>query len=831
VETAASQLYDRVRTRSKEKYTNKLGKETKLGQLGEKVFSKWIDETDASWEGKIASKAGKVGIGISKALGKLPTSSRKNYLSARYESAALTEALADTEVFAQTQGAEIARIIAESGIDAKLVGKKVIGSFLEHAEDLLTPYGKEIALAYNEAATNLARIPYEWQIADATSQQYKKYTQALEAFDVQKNRMLPVLAQAKEGGRQSALAATATAETAIKLLSFLSSNPDASAKLRRLGTKNALVRSVQDTVTERGTQVLAGSIARRGLGRLVGFIAAPITGSVSAYYAGKRRAKESLRDADALARRGNVQTGELAKRMSSADRKIYQLGKLSQQLEFETDPEKRQAILSQLRTNTDFIETKLALGTIDFGKEEGRLTRQSTLISKLHEARVAIAVELQGETLDNLFEHANVSGLDARAREMIKTIGARNDARVASARNAMIDTRARTAAKWGAVMGTIGAAVSEYLHHTPDTAHSTHVDPLAHPAEQVLSKNKTALGHGPHIETTPGSLTVHNSAAEVVFSSKGAGQTLLDFRNSAAFKALSPETQKVFQGNIWEVTKKLQEYLPNAKDGKESILAGKGSHFGVTKDGVVYLADTGTKKMHVLGTIEHGTWHAHTDKTLRYIDAEHTARGAESAQHTASPKTQEETFEFDTSPNAQEQAFEFATEGNAQEWVQLHTADTTAPAHTLREEIYHAYDANNHPPLSLHDTRTLNDIAHGEPFRGSRFSPEDLAIIERESNRHFVESVDEWFGIYNHSHRKLKVSGFESPDWNAVKNMNARTLLATKASEVTHPQIRAMLKDIQNSLVYNDPTPPPQDMNVEDYLKHLFRKEMERHDW
>ena len=117
-----------------------------------------------------------------------------------------------------------------------------------------------------------------------------------------------------------------------------------------------------------------------------------------------------------------------------------------------------------------------------------------------------------------------------------------------------------------------------------------------------------------------------SSLAQVEFSSKGAGQTLLNFRNSEAFTELkntNPEMAKFFEGDIWEVTQKLKEYMPNAEDGNESVVVGKGSTFGVTEDGRIYLTDTNNGgEINVLGKINPDGSFTEGDPNLDYIDTD-----------------------------------------------------------------------------------------------------------------------------------------------------------------------------------------------------------------
>ena len=128
--------------------------------------------------------------------------------------------------------------------------------------------------------------------------------------------------------------------------------------------------------------------------------------------------------------------------------------------------------------------------------------------------------------------------------------------------------------------------------------------------------------------------------AHVEFSSKGAEQTILNFRHSPNFKNLTPEQQTAFDGSVVKIAKQLKEFRPDAADGKESVSFLKGSQFNVSSEGKIFITEPGDK-ITVLGHIDGTTIKADVNEAdLKYIHAgAHHAAEAAGKAHRADPES------------------------------------------------------------------------------------------------------------------------------------------------------------------------------------------------
>ncbi len=788
-----------------------------VSENASKAFSGRLETVDKTYAGEksLVFKVQKWGEKVSIA-------ARKNFLTARDQKKILKKTLgADAGIFVSEVAPELIAVFGNSGLRAELGpdGKTVVTDFagLENP----SPLARQMAEEYNVAASALARVPHEWRLEGATPKQKKTYENARLALVAAQDRLSPELiehARRTAPGENPEIFAAAQlqkSEALADTMSWLSAHPDAARRLTQIDSRSAMREGLKDITAER-IAIGVGSGALKGLSLFAG----PVVGYFVGKYRGKERAKKSLSEQDKLARRGQRYTGDTAIRMGSAERQIGYLTKYKNQLLEASSDVERMKFAAELKTRVDFIELKLAAGHVNFGAMNGRFMRQYELGKILNEAKVAMSVHSNEKELGNIFLHDDetaVSLKDAWARKLIFKTGAGKKESIELARKQEIERQGR----WGAFYGTlsgIGGAGFRYLHdhvglldvklgvprihaqHPPTVPHeafsfkgssdgirtqgSPAIDKLAHAqfAQRPSELMPSSAAQGNLVEAP---MSTDDAAASVAFSSKGAEQTLLDFRHTAEFKNLSPEQQAFFKGNVAKIAEQLKA-VRTSESGTESLTVGAGSKFGVTPDGKILVTDSlHGGKTTVLGHFENGAFKADaTESDLQYVHA------AKPEASSASPVRHED----------------IASKAGR---VPRHTAEDLGLKHASPEEtvVANPKDQVNLTPeqlreLAAHnealkeidsDYVSYNDMNQYSP--AEELTPGQLDRVDRVADRMARHQINRFFTYMDRSGNM--VHGQNSPVWRSMSFTPMRSVLSQDINTFQPPGIRPFLRHMR----------------------------------
>lgn len=186
-------------------------------------------------------------------------------------------------------------------------------------------------------------------------------------------------------------------DSRVHQLQTLRTNPDAVQALAEIEDKSFITESVKHFFAGPGAYMALGTIGRTVGGAALGFVGAPIASASVAWLRSWNRTAAELRERDRNARAGvvdkksgalNVVAAEDAERTVMVDGKpMYngltaKLERLRLQTEQATGDQKKR-LLEQLRLRVEYVHDKQKLQRVNYGKAEGRVSRQVALTEAL----------------------------------------------------------------------------------------------------------------------------------------------------------------------------------------------------------------------------------------------------------------------------------------------------------------------------------------------------------------------------------------------------------------------------------------------------------------
>lgn len=246
---------------------------------------------------------------------------------------------------------------------------------------LMTERQKEQSKEFNRVATLYSKIPYEWSLATATTDQKKEYERMHAQFEHAKEQILKV----EQGiiGDKDSLLFVADIENKIRLNQFVNTHPDAEKQLQSIESDNVLKKVAGDIVTERGIYFGAGLATRTFATGLLGAIGFPLAAVGMGGWMARKRAAETLRERDIAARQGKKDTSNEARNVATAHVLFEKLEGLVARINSEPDEKKRQQHLAALQVRLEYTKNKLDAGLVDFGSVDRRIVNQYGLMDAL----------------------------------------------------------------------------------------------------------------------------------------------------------------------------------------------------------------------------------------------------------------------------------------------------------------------------------------------------------------------------------------------------------------------------------------------------------------
>ncbi len=267
----------------------------------------------------------------------------------------------------------------------------------------------------NAAAYEFTKTPAEWKGRALGTEEWKitnffkekvlrtsgkvqesAYEKRAAAYELKKLQLEEVL-------KQKGYDDTKIAETLIDLdsrvyqLQTLRTSPDAMAELANIKDRSFFAESAKHFFAGPGAYMALGAVGRTLGGAALGFVGAPIASASVAWLRSWNRTAAELRERDRNARAGvvdkkkgalNVVAVEDAERTIMVNGKPMQNGltakleRLLEQAEHATGDQKKR-LLEQLRLRVEYVHDKQKLQRVNYGKADGRVSRQVALTETL----------------------------------------------------------------------------------------------------------------------------------------------------------------------------------------------------------------------------------------------------------------------------------------------------------------------------------------------------------------------------------------------------------------------------------------------------------------
>lgn len=375
VETLEQQLLDKVKRGAKEAFEEDLKKSGKLGRIWKNV--------------------------------------RKGYNIAKKEQEVLQKHKDGESLISQ----ETAKALAEtvSSITAPITYKEGRTEISYMEEKDASGVENSFAKEFNTAANIFSKIPSEWQFSHNKKEQ-AQYRQSKEVFDTACSE---IIAQAPEASQGELMEKVQHATGNVTLLQHLMTHPEAGAVLARAGKTKAWQTGIESYYKENASFMALGMASRQAImgtsielvshsAAIASALAAPITGGIIGGLRAKDRAKKSLAERDADARRGVSKDNRkhLQKNMINVQEIDNMFDYLVTKIETTTDPEKKKRFIASLKTRTEFIEKELSNGTIQFGsanesqgdRDADRIRRYMSFTKRIIDTKVLLKVVDEGDT-------------------------------------------------------------------------------------------------------------------------------------------------------------------------------------------------------------------------------------------------------------------------------------------------------------------------------------------------------------------------------------------------------------------------------------------------
>jgi len=242
---------------------------------------------------------------------------------------------------------------------------------------------------FNEIATKFSKIPDEWSKETASKKEQKKHKEAKGEYEQSKKDILNLKAE-KSGEKEASLYMN-NIENNIKLNQFLNTNPDVEGELKRIEDKKIWKKALKSIITERGIYAGAGFLTRTVTMSAIGIIGAPLAAAGMGGFVARKRAKETLREKEVMARKGEKDESKEAKDFVDAEYLHESIDFLINELKDESLTEdKKEEIMRSLKFHIQDAHNKIEDGTVNYGEKDVRLFNQYELIKKISEGAVLV---------------------------------------------------------------------------------------------------------------------------------------------------------------------------------------------------------------------------------------------------------------------------------------------------------------------------------------------------------------------------------------------------------------------------------------------------------
>lgn len=403
--------------------------------------------------------------------------------------------------------------------------------------------------AFNEIATAFSKIPYEWSLETASKDQQSQSNKIKEEYERAKGNILIIKEQ--KSNKEGAFLYMSGIDGKLRLNQFLNTHPEVEKELENIKSPFIWARVLNDIITERGLLFGAGFAVRTATMSLVGTIGLPISAAVMGGYMGRKRAKESLKERELMARKGTKDVSQETKNIVTAESLSEKINLLINKIQSDQDEKNKAELLKSLEVRLYYTQEKLDSGLVNFGSADKRFLNQYNLIDRLN----------LGFSYTPPREDFELSGSD-EIKLRLESFLALKERNISEAQKKYLWNQTRNGAIMGAAFATAGYAVKHFIQefHFWDKiwgiggVKSSNVSSvIEHPKSvgigKVIVSEQPTLPSDSHIETSATSEILETKKLEdlsnLAIIQKGEGI------EHALIRQLTDEPKKFgFQGDI-----------------------------------------------------------------------------------------------------------------------------------------------------------------------------------------------------------------------------------------------------------------------------------------
>ena len=295
----------------------------------------------------------------------------------------------------------------ESGIDADIdITKGEIKirytGWLNEKE--LSAEENKILQDFNEKASQLQKIPLEWEYSKSLKNKFEIAKQEY-------NKALAKLAELEEKktDKKTAIERIADINKKVNFQRFFETNADVEKELSNITSQHLWIRIIKSVAFERGSYFGFGMASRALATGALGIIGAPAAAAAMGGFMGRKRAIEELKRESLLARGGKEQK---VKTKVSSIREV-ELANLRKQLKKEKDPQKIKALKEEIDLRSQETNNLIYLLTLEENPEKLEKIRNEL------DARAA-----QKATKENLLNFVDAEKLSSKLEKLITELEA-----------------------------------------------------------------------------------------------------------------------------------------------------------------------------------------------------------------------------------------------------------------------------------------------------------------------------------------------------------------------------------------------------------------------
>jgi len=322
-------------------------------------------------------------IANAKFLGRIWKGISKKYQIFKLEKATAKEIKEGGIDFYKENLEQLVKGIREFGTEVEMKGGRLE---IKYASDFnfenLNPKEQLIVNDFNKVATMFSRIPDEWSKETASKSEQKKYKEAKEKYEQVKKDILNL--KAEKSSEELAALHMNVIEKGIMLNQLLNTHPEFEEELKKIEDEKIWKKVLKSVATERGIYAGAGFLTRTATVSLIGFMGVPLAAAGMGGFLARKRAKETLKEREIGARRGEEDKSEEAKDFVDAEYLHESIDFLVKELSKDNlSEDKRDEMLRSLNFHIKDAQDKIENGTVNYGKKDVRLFNQYELIKEI----------------------------------------------------------------------------------------------------------------------------------------------------------------------------------------------------------------------------------------------------------------------------------------------------------------------------------------------------------------------------------------------------------------------------------------------------------------